>query len=66
MQTTPSATVLQTLYSHRYYSNLMVMEVLMVRHVTSEEPFTVEMVSSFTPHSKDINFQFGPDYKGGR
>lgn len=64
--TTPSGTVSQTLYSHRYYSNLMVMEVLMVRHVTSEEPFTVEMVSSFTPQSKDIKFQFGPDYKGGR
>lgn len=44
----------------------MVMEVLMVRHVTSEEPFTVEMVSSFAPQSKDIQFQFGPDYKGGR
>lgn len=64
--TTPSVSVSQTLYSHRYYSNIMVMEVLMVRHVTSEEPFTVEMVSSFTPQSKDIQFQFGPDYKGGR
>lgn len=64
--TTPSVSVSQTLYSHRYYSNIMVMEVLMVRHVTSEKPFTVEMVSSFTPQSKDIQFQFGPDYKGGR
>lgn len=64
--TTPSVSVSQTLYSHRYYSNIMVMEVLMVRHVTSEEPFTVETVSSFTPQSKDIQFQFGPDYKGGR
>uniref|UniRef100_H3DF78 Uncharacterized protein n=1 Tax=Tetraodon nigroviridis TaxID=99883 RepID=H3DF78_TETNG len=64
--TTPSGTVSQTLYSHRCYPNLMVMEVLMVRHVTSEEPFTVEMVSSFAPQSKDIQFQFGPDYKGGR
>lgn len=63
---TPSVTVSQTFYSHRCYSNLMVMEVLIVRHVTSEEPFTVEMVGSFTPQSKDINFQFGPDYKGGR
>lgn len=44
----------------------MVMEVLMVRHVTSEEPFTVEMVSSFTPQSQDIDFKLGPDYKGGR
>lgn len=38
----------------------------MVRHVTSEEPFTVEMVSSFTPQSQDIEFKPGPDYKGGR
>lgn len=59
-------TVSQTFYSHRHYSNLMVMEVLMVRQVTSEEPFTVEMVSSFTPQSRDIEFKCGPDYKGGR
>lgn len=44
----------------------MVMEVMMVRRVTSEEPFTVEMVSSFTPQSKDIEFKLGPDYKVGR
>lgn len=59
-------TVSQTFYSHRYYSNLMVMEVLMVRHVTSEEPFTVELVGSFAPQSQDVDFQLGPDYKGGR
>lgn len=64
--TTPSVTVSHTFFSHRYYSNLMVMEVLMVRHVTSEAPFTAELVGSFTPQSKDITFQFGLDYKGGR
>lgn len=44
----------------------MVMEVLAVRHVTSEEPLTVEMITSFTPQSEDIEFKSGPDYRGGR
>lgn len=59
-------TITQCLYSHRYHSNLMVMEVQVVRHIASEEPTTVDMVSSFTPQSKDIDFQSCPDYKGGR
>lgn len=61
-----NVTISQSLYSHRYYSNLMVMEVLLVRQVTSEEPVTVKLVSSFTPQSKDIVFESGPDYKGGK
>ncbi|KAM7414708.1 hypothetical protein PAMA_019493 [Pampus argenteus] len=61
-----SVTVSQSLYSHRYHSNLMVMEILMVRQVTSEEPITVNLVSSFKPQSTDIVFESGPDYKGGR
>lgn len=44
----------------------MVMEILMVRQVTSEEAVTVNLVSSFTPQSKDIVFESGPDYKGAR
>ncbi|XP_019132727.2 protein-glucosylgalactosylhydroxylysine glucosidase isoform X1 [Larimichthys crocea] len=60
-----SVTFSQSLYSHRYYPNLMVMEVLLVRQVTSEEPITVKLVSSFKPQSKDIVFESGPDYKGG-
>ncbi|XP_068579195.1 protein-glucosylgalactosylhydroxylysine glucosidase [Cebidichthys violaceus] len=60
-----SVTVSQSLYSHRYYPNLMVMEILMVRQVTSEKPITVNLVSSFTPQSKDIVFESCPDYKGG-
>ena len=44
----------------------MVMEVLMECHVTSEEPITVKMTSSFMPESKDIDLEFGPDYKGGK
>ena len=59
-------TVSQYLYAHRHYSNLMVMEVLMECHVTSEEPITVKMTSSFMPESKDIDLEFGPDYKGGK
>uniref|UniRef100_A0A673A9G7 Protein-glucosylgalactosylhydroxylysine glucosidase n=1 Tax=Sphaeramia orbicularis TaxID=375764 RepID=A0A673A9G7_9TELE len=61
-----TVTASQALYSHRYYSNLMVMEILLVRQGTSQEPVTVELVSSFTPQSKDIAFESGPDYKGGR
>ncbi|XP_039665978.1 protein-glucosylgalactosylhydroxylysine glucosidase [Perca fluviatilis] len=60
-----SVTVTQSLYSHRYYPNLMVMEILLVRQMTSEEPIPVRLVSSFTPQSKDIVFESGPDYKGG-
>lgn len=44
----------------------MVMEILLVRRETSEEPITLKLVSSFTPESKDIVFESGPDYKGGR
>lgn len=44
----------------------MVMEILVGRQVTSQELITVNLVSSFTPQSKDIDFQPDPDYKGGR
>ncbi|XP_035763036.1 protein-glucosylgalactosylhydroxylysine glucosidase [Neolamprologus brichardi] len=52
-----SATATQSLYSHRHYPNLMVMEILLERQVTSQEPVTVKLVSSFTPQSKDIRFE---------
>lgn len=61
-----SATATQSLYSHRHYPNLMVMEILLERQATSQEPVTVKLVSSFTPQSKDIRFETGPDYRGGR
>ncbi|KAM4573993.1 protein-glucosylgalactosylhydroxylysine glucosidase isoform 2-T2 [Odontesthes bonariensis] len=60
-----NVTASQSLYSHRFYPNLMVMEVLLVREGTSEEPATVNLVSAFAPQSKDIVFESGPDYKGG-
>ncbi|XP_029009026.1 protein-glucosylgalactosylhydroxylysine glucosidase [Betta splendens] len=63
---TASVTASQSLYSHRYYSNMMVMEVMLVRQVTSAEPIAVKLLSSFTPQSKDIVFEAGPDYKGAR
>lgn len=44
----------------------MVMEVEVVRQVTSKDSITVDLVSSFTPQSDDIDFQPGPDYGGGR
>lgn len=44
----------------------MVIEILMVREATSEEPITVNLVSSFTPESKDIVFESAPDYRGGK
>ncbi|XP_058502585.1 protein-glucosylgalactosylhydroxylysine glucosidase [Solea solea] len=61
-----AVTATQTLYSHRYYPNLMVMEILLVRQMTATEPVTVNLVSAFTPESKDIAFESGPDYRGGR
>uniref|UniRef100_A0A3Q2CXJ3 Protein-glucosylgalactosylhydroxylysine glucosidase n=1 Tax=Cyprinodon variegatus TaxID=28743 RepID=A0A3Q2CXJ3_CYPVA len=60
-----TGTATQSLYSHRFYPNILVMEVLLERHVTSEEAVTVNLVSSFTPQSKDIHFESCPDYKGG-
>lgn len=38
----------------------------MVRPQASTEPVTVKLVSSFTPQSQDIAFEYGPDYKEGR
>lgn len=61
-----SVTATQSLYSHRFYANILVMEVLLERQVTSEEPVIVNLVSAFTPQSKDIQFESSPDYKGGR
>uniref|UniRef100_A0A4W4F750 Protein-glucosylgalactosylhydroxylysine glucosidase n=1 Tax=Electrophorus electricus TaxID=8005 RepID=A0A4W4F750_ELEEL len=56
----------QLFYAHRQFPNLMVMEVLLQRQMTTEEPIIVMLDSSFTPHSDDITFQTAPDYKGGR
>ncbi|XP_013981556.1 protein-glucosylgalactosylhydroxylysine glucosidase isoform X1 [Salmo salar] len=54
----------QSLYTHRHHPNLMVMEVLLVRQGTSQEPITIKMDSGFTPQSDDIVFHSEPDYKG--
>lgn len=56
----------QMFYAHREYPNLLVMEVLLKRQMSSEEPITVKLDSSFTPHSHDIAFETAPDYRGGR
>lgn len=64
--TTASVCATQSFYAHRQISNMLVMEVMLARQVTSEEPITVELLSSFTPSSDDVVFQPGPDYKGGR
>ncbi|XP_019712709.1 protein-glucosylgalactosylhydroxylysine glucosidase isoform X3 [Hippocampus comes] len=63
--TSPSVTIFQSFYSHRCHSNLMAMEILLVRHVTSEVAYTVKLATSFTPQSKDIDFQASADYRGG-
>ncbi|XP_034032237.1 protein-glucosylgalactosylhydroxylysine glucosidase isoform X2 [Thalassophryne amazonica] len=65
-QMTAQVTASQSWYAHRRNSNLMVMEILLVRQIKSDEPITVKLISSFTPQSKDIAFQSAPDYKGGR
>ncbi|XP_062318449.1 protein-glucosylgalactosylhydroxylysine glucosidase isoform X1 [Osmerus eperlanus] len=63
---TASVTASQSFYAHRHDTNLLVMEILLVRQEASQESFTVKLKSSYTPHSKDIIFQSAPDYKGGR
>ncbi|XP_063053306.1 protein-glucosylgalactosylhydroxylysine glucosidase [Engraulis encrasicolus] len=63
---TASVCASQTFYAHRHYPNLLVMEVIMVRQVTSQEPITLQLDSSFNPYSKDISFQEASDYKGGK
>lgn len=56
----------QVFFAHRQCPNLLVMEVLLKRKRSSEEAITVELESSFTPHSHDIAFEKAPDYRGGR
>ncbi|KAI5100317.1 protein-glucosylgalactosylhydroxylysine glucosidase, partial [Silurus meridionalis] len=56
----------QVFYAHRQYPNLLVMEVLLKRQMSSVEPITVKLESSFTPQSHDIAFEKAPDYRGGR
>ncbi|XP_075996892.1 protein-glucosylgalactosylhydroxylysine glucosidase [Genypterus blacodes] len=63
---TASMTASQSLYTHRHCPNLMVMEIMLAREGTSEEPITVNLLSTFTPESQDIVFAAAPDYKGGR
>ncbi|KAJ3595880.1 hypothetical protein NHX12_002292 [Muraenolepis orangiensis] len=63
---TAVATATQSFYAHRYYSNLMIMEVMMERRATTQEPVTMTLSGSFTPQSKDIIFESAPDYNGGR
>ncbi|XP_076847033.1 protein-glucosylgalactosylhydroxylysine glucosidase [Brachyhypopomus gauderio] len=63
---TSSLEASQLFYAHRQHPNLLVMEVHLQRRMTTEEPITVMLDSSFTPHSDDITFQSAPDYKGGR
>ncbi|CAL9696966.1 unnamed protein product [Knipowitschia caucasica] len=63
---TSKVTATQSLYSHRSYSQLMVMEISLVRQGPEEEPITVDLLTNFKPLSKDILFETGPDYKSGR
>uniref|UniRef100_A0A6Q2Y5Y2 Protein-glucosylgalactosylhydroxylysine glucosidase n=1 Tax=Esox lucius TaxID=8010 RepID=A0A6Q2Y5Y2_ESOLU len=55
----------QLLYAHRHHPNLLVMEVLLVRQGTSQEPIRVKLDSRFKPRSDDVVFQSEPQYKGG-
>ena len=63
---TAISTATQSFYAHRYFSNLMVMEVSIERRAVTMEPVTVKLSTSFTPQSIDIDFQSAADYKGGR
>ncbi|XP_061077729.1 protein-glucosylgalactosylhydroxylysine glucosidase isoform X1 [Conger conger] len=63
---TASVVATQSFYAHRHVSNILVMEVMLVREATAEDPITVELQSSFTPSSDDVVFQPAPDYRGGR
>ncbi|KAF5908280.1 Protein-glucosylgalactosylhydroxylysine glucosidase, partial [Clarias magur] len=56
----------QVFYAHRQYPNLLVMEVLLKRLMSSKEAITVKLDSSFTPQSQDIAFATAPDYRRGR
>lgn len=56
----------QVFYAHRQYPNLLVMEVLLKRLVSSKEAITVKLDDSFTPQSQDIAFEAAPDYREGR
>ncbi|KAL0968837.1 hypothetical protein UPYG_G00272530 [Umbra pygmaea] len=55
----------QFLYAHRHHANLLVMEVLLVRQGTSQEPIVAKLNSTFSPQSDDIVFHSEACYRGG-
>ncbi|MBN3294954.1 PGGHG glucosidase, partial [Amia calva] len=61
-----TVSVSQSIFAHRALPHLLAMEICMERQLTSGEPITVQLLSSFKPQSDDIIFQPAPDYRGGR
>uniref|UniRef100_H3BDF9 Protein-glucosylgalactosylhydroxylysine glucosidase n=1 Tax=Latimeria chalumnae TaxID=7897 RepID=H3BDF9_LATCH len=58
--------VTQRIFAHRSFVNLLVFSVSVQRLVASGQPIAVQLLSSFSPQSPDIDFKSGPDFKGGR
>uniref|UniRef100_UPI00398EC50C protein-glucosylgalactosylhydroxylysine glucosidase n=1 Tax=Pristiophorus japonicus TaxID=55135 RepID=UPI00398EC50C len=56
--------VTQQIFAHRTRVHLMVLTITLERLAISEEQFTVQIKSSFVPHSQNIDFVNGPDFMG--
>ncbi|XP_072322136.1 protein-glucosylgalactosylhydroxylysine glucosidase [Scyliorhinus torazame] len=58
--------VTQQIFAHRTKVHLMVLTITLERLTISKEQFTVQIKSSFVPHSQNIDFVNGPDFMGAR
>ncbi|XP_067849888.1 protein-glucosylgalactosylhydroxylysine glucosidase isoform X2 [Heptranchias perlo] len=56
--------VTQQIFAHRTRVHLIVLTITVKRLAMSKEQFTVQIKSSFVPHSQDIDFVSGPDFMG--
>ncbi|XP_043938824.1 protein-glucosylgalactosylhydroxylysine glucosidase [Protopterus annectens] len=57
--------VTQYIFAHRSLVNLLAIEVLIERLVSTDEPITVQLQSSFRPASQDLDLKVGPEFQGG-
>ncbi|XP_043561993.1 protein-glucosylgalactosylhydroxylysine glucosidase isoform X3 [Chiloscyllium plagiosum] len=58
--------MIQQIFAHRTQIHLMVLIITLERLTTSKEQCTVQIKSSFAPHSQNIDFVSGPDFMGAK
>ncbi|XP_020383839.2 protein-glucosylgalactosylhydroxylysine glucosidase isoform X1 [Rhincodon typus] len=58
--------MIQQIFAHRTQIHLMVLTITLERLTISKEQCTVQIKSSFVPHSQNIDFVSGPDFMGAK